>query len=103
MQTSKQFCISIITPFYNAESHIKTCLNSLLKQDFIKPFEIIMVDDSSTDNSQDIIKKHDIPDLQLYSLPKNSGPAAARNLGLKKAKESTYFFLMLTILLHQIY
>ena len=43
---SKQFCVSVIVPFYNAESHIKKCLDVLLNQDFIKPFEIIMVDGS---------------------------------------------------------
>ena len=90
---SKQFCVSVIVPFYNAESHIKKCLDVLLNQDFIKPFEIIMVDDASTDNSRDIVKMHDLPGLRLYSLPSNSGPAAARNLGLKKAKGEYIFFL----------
>ena len=89
----EQFCVSVIVPFYNAESHIKTCLDVLLNQDFIKPFEIIMVDDASTDNSRNIVKMHEFPSLQLYSLPSNSGPAAARNLGLKKAKGEYVFFL----------
>ena len=89
----EQSCISVIVPFYNAESHIKTCLDVLLKQDFIKPFEIIMVDDASTDNSRNIVKMHDFPGLQLYSLSSNSGPAAARNLGLKKAKGEYVYFL----------
>jgi glycosyltransferase involved in cell wall biosynthesis len=52
-----------------------------------------MVDDASTDNSRNIVKMHDFPDLRLYSLPSNSGPAAARNLGLKKAKGEYVFFL----------
>jgi len=90
---SEQFCVSVIIPFYNAQSHIKTCLDILLEQDFIKPFEIIMVDDASTDNSQNIVKKCKFPNLQLYSLPSNSGPAAARNLGLKKARGEYIFFL----------
>ena len=89
----EQYSVSVIVPFYNAESHIKTCLDVLLKQDFIKPFEIIMVDDASTDNSRNIVKMHDFPGLQLYSLPSNSGPAAARNLGLKKAKGEYVYFL----------
>jgi len=55
----KQFCVSVIVPFYNAESHIKTCLDALLKQDFTKPFEIIMVDDGSTDISRNIVKMYD--------------------------------------------
>ena len=90
---SGQFCVSVIVPFYNAEAHIKTCLDVLAKQDFTKPFEIIMVDDASTDNGRNIIKMRDFPGLKSYSLPSNSGPAAARNLGLKKAKGDFVFFL----------
>ena len=89
----EQYSVSVIVPFYNAESHIKTCLDVLLNQDFIKPFEIIMVDDASTDNSRNIVKMHEFPSLQLYSLPSNSGPAAARNVGLNKAKGEYIFFL----------
>ena len=90
---SKQLCISVIVPFYNAESHIKKCLDLLLNQDFIKPFEIIMVDDASTDNSQNIIKMQNSPLIKLYSLPSNAGPSAARNVGLKNAKGEYVFFL----------
>ena len=90
---SEQSCVSVIVPFYNAESYIKTCLDVLLSQDFTKPFEIIMVDDASTDNSRNIVKMHDFPSLRLYSLSSNSGPAAARNFGLKKAKGEYIFFL----------
>ena len=89
----KKPCVSVIVPFYNAKSHIKTCLDVLLNQDFTKPFEVIMVDDASTDNSRNIVKMHDFPSLQLYSLPSNFGPAAARNLGLKKAKGEYIYFL----------
>jgi glycosyltransferase involved in cell wall biosynthesis len=90
---SKQFCVSVIVPFYNAESHIKKCLDVLLNQDFIEPFEIIMIDDASTDNSQNIIKMQNSPLLKLCSLPSNAGPSAARNLGLKTAKGEYVFFL----------
>ena len=90
---SEQFFVSVIIPFYNSESHIKTCLNSLLNQDFIKPFEIIMVDDASTDSSRNIVKMHDVPSLRLFSLPTNSGPAAARNVGLNNAKGKYVYFL----------
>ena len=90
---SEQFCVSVIVPCYNAELHIKKCLDVLLNQDFIKPFEIIMVDDASTDNSQNIIKMQNSPRLKLCSLPSNVGPAAARNIGLKTAKGEYVFFL----------
>ena len=85
--------ISIIVPFYNAEKHIKNFLDTLLTQDFKGTFEIIMVDDASTDNAQKEIKNHNIPLLRLFSLEKNAGQSAARNLGIKNAK-GTYIFFM---------
>ena len=89
----KQISVSIIVPVYNAESHIKRCFDVLLKQDFKESVEIIMVDDASTDNSVDLIKKHNVPNLSLYRLESNSGASAARNVGLKKAI-GEYVYLM---------
>jgi|TARA_B110000037_G_C17082828_1_gene490708 glycosyltransferase involved in cell wall biosynthesis len=88
-----QLAISIIVPFYNAENYIQNCLDVLHGQDFNKSFEVIMIDDASTDKSQNIIKSYNYPGLQLYSLPKNSGPGAARNFGLEKAR-GEYIFLL---------
>ena len=90
---SELFNVSVIVPIYNAESYLKRCIDVLLKQDFNKPFEIIMVDDASTDNSQNIIKMQNSPLLKLCSLPSNAGPSAARNIGLKAAKGEYVFFL----------
>lgn len=91
--TLKTPCISIIIPFYNAQAYIKNCIKVLLNQDLKYSFEIIMIDDASTDKSKKIVKTLDCHNLHLYSLPSNSGPAAARNLGLKKAKGEYIFFL----------
>ncbi len=89
----EQVCVSVIVPFYNSEKYIKNCLSTLLAQDFKKPFEIIMVDDASTDSGEKIIKLHKIPLLQLFSLPSNIGQSAARNIGIKNAK-GKYIFLL---------
>ena len=85
--------ISIIVPFYNSEKHIKNCIDTLVNQNFDGSFEIIMVDDASTDNSQKEIKKYNLPSIKLFSLGVNAGQSAARNLGIKKAK-GTYIFFM---------
>ena len=85
--------ISVIVPFFNAAAHIETCLDILKRQDFPETFEIIMVDDASTDQGLEILGKQDFPDLQICSLLKNSGPAAARNRGLEHAKGEYLFFL----------
>ena len=86
-------CISVIVPFYNASHYIKKCIECLKKQNIKKPFEIIFVNDGSTDNSLDIIKKLCVPNLKLFSLKKNLGPAAARNLGITKSSGNYIFFL----------
>ena len=52
---SSQLYVSIIIPFYNAEIYIKKCLDVLRSQDFNKPFEVIMVDDGSTDASDTVL------------------------------------------------
>ena len=48
--------ISVIIPVYNGEPYIKKCLDVLMKQDFDELYEIIIVDDASTDKSKEIIK-----------------------------------------------
>ena len=78
--------ISIIIPVYNSENTINRCIDSLLKQTY-KNFEIIVINDGSTDKTLKIIndyqKKHN--NIFVYS-QKNSGAGEARNNGLKKAK-----------------
>ena len=49
--------VSVIVPVYNVEKYLSRCLDSLLKQKF-KDYEIIVVNDGSPDNSQDIIDKY---------------------------------------------
>ena len=51
-----QEAISVIIPCYNAELHIKDCLESLLSQNFKRNFEIIVIDDASKDKTVEIIK-----------------------------------------------
>lgn len=49
--------LSVIIPMYNVEEYIGKCLDSVLSQDF-KDFEIIVVDDGSTDNSNSIVREY---------------------------------------------
>ncbi|MCD6434036.1 MAG: glycosyltransferase family 2 protein, partial [Candidatus Diapherotrites archaeon] len=86
--------ISIVVPAYNAEKTIADCINSLLKQTK-KAKEIIVVDDASSDNTAEIVKKiakrH--KEVKLISLKENSGPARARNIGARKAKGEIIVFV----------
>ena len=74
--------VSIIVPMYNAETHIKDCLDSLLGQSY-ESKEIIVVDDGSSDNSAEIVKS--FGNSVKYILQENAGSAVARNTGLDHA------------------
>ena len=89
----EKFCISVIVPVYNGEPFIEKCLKSILDQNFDKSYEIIMINDGSNDKSVELIKKCNFTNLRLHSLPFISGPAAARNEGIKKASGEYVFFL----------
>ncbi|RJR17362.1 MAG: glycosyltransferase [Nitrospiraceae bacterium] len=70
--------VSVIIPAFNAEKTIGRCLDALTKQDYRGEYEIIVVDDGSTDSTPDIVSK--FVKAQLIR-QKNAGPAAARNRG----------------------
>lgn len=79
--------ISIIIPCFNAEAYINKCLSSFEKQSF-RDFEIILINDCSTDNTkQEIqkIKERGTLKIKYIENTKNSGPAASRNTGIKIA------------------
>ena len=90
---SENIAVSIVVPVYNAKIHIKNCIKNLLDQNFKELVEIIMVDDASSDESFDLIKKFKIPNLRLFKLDKNSGASVARNKGIAESK-GEYIYLM---------
>ncbi len=90
---SKTLGLTIIIPVYNAKKYILNCINSILNQNIKTSFEILVIDDASTDNSIDILKELNSPFVKIHSLKLNSGPASARNVGLKMAKGEYIFFL----------
>lgn len=79
--------VSIITPVYNAERFIEETILSIKEQQY-ELFELLLIDDHSTDNSLEIISKHSREDsrIKILQTPHNSGAAVARNVGLKNAK-----------------
>lgn len=82
---------SVIIPLFNKESYIESTLNSVINQTF-KDFEIIIVNDGSTDKSLREVKKINDPRIKIYS-NKNNGLAYSRNYGIKKAS-SNYLALL---------
>ncbi len=85
--------ISVIIPVYNSENYIAECLESILNQSF-QNFEVICVDDGSTDSSLSILNDYANIDsrIKVFSL-KKSNAGAARNYGLKKAVGKYLSFL----------
>lgn len=86
--------ISIIIPTYNEEKDIKKCLESLMKQS-LTDFEIIVVDDGSTDQTVAVINSLVTNHYSLITLlhQKHLGPGAARNLGAKEASGEILIFV----------
>jgi len=78
--------VSIIIPAWNAEETILRALDSAQSQT-INDVEIIVIDDGSTDSTADLVKSRALfdPRIQLHRIEKNSGPAAARNVGISRA------------------
>ncbi len=85
--------VSIIVPVYNAEKGIRRCVDSILGQEFTD-FELLLVDDGSTDGSPAILDAYAAADQRVTVIHKpNSGVSATRNLALGKAKGTYIQFL----------
>lgn len=78
--------ISIIVPIYNVEIYLEKCINSILNQT-LSDFELIMVNDGSTDRSGEICNKYEMMDSRIKIIhKKNGGLSSARNAGLDVAR-----------------
>lgn len=85
--------VSIIIPVYNKEKYIGKTLESVVNQSF-KNYEVIVINDGSTDNSLSIIEEYSkrYSQIQVHTIP-NGGVSNARNIGLKYAKGEWIQFL----------
>ena len=86
--------ISIITPSFNSAEFIESTVNSVIAQTY-QNWEMIIVDDNSTDNSVEVIKRLSQKDdrIKLIKLDENSGAAVARNTAIENAKGDFLAFL----------
>ncbi len=84
--------VSIIIPVYNGEQYIDRCMGCIKRQTY-RDFEVILVNDGSTDSSMDMCKKYtEEGGVHLIS-QRNMGSGAARNTGLRNAKGSYIYFM----------
>lgn len=85
--------LSIIIPVYNLEDHIGKCLDSILSHNF-SDFEIIVIDDGSSDNSLSICRSYSQKDSRIIVLQQpNAGVSIARNVGINSAKGEYLCFI----------
>lgn len=84
---------SVVVPLYNKGPHIARAIHSVLDQTF-PDFELIIVNDASTDTSMEEVAKFDDPRISVFHRPSpGPGPSPARNLGIKEAKADWIAFL----------
>lgn len=85
--------LSVIIPVYNVEQYLRECLDSVFSQDF-KDFEVICVNDGSTDSSGEILAEYQAVQNNMITITQsNSGQSCARNSGLKKVTGDYIYFL----------
>lgn len=86
--------ISVIVPVYQAETHLKKCVESVSKQTF-SDWELLLIDDGCTDNSPAICDQYAAKDdrIRVFHKEKNAGVSEARNLGLREARGKYIAFL----------
>ena len=85
--------ISVIIPVYNVESYLEECVDSVLAQTY-KAFEILLIDDGSTDSSGDICDRYASENASVRVIHKeNGGLSSARNCGLDNASGDCVLFL----------
>ena len=86
----KEFKFSIVMPIYNVEEYLENAINSVINQTigFENNIQLILVNDGSPDNSDEICKKYKekYPENIVYVIKENGGISSARNEGFKHAK-----------------
>ena len=92
--TTQTILISVIIPAFNCEATIGRCLQSLIDQTLFKNLEILVIDDGSTDRTCEIVESFAIQNTEIHLVKQtNSGPAAARNRGLDRARGEFFSFV----------
>ena len=84
--SKEDYDLSIIIPVYNAEKYIKKCLDSVVNQNTKYKYQIILINDGSTDNSHNILEEYRNKYNNIFIInEKNSGISVARNNGIRAA------------------
>jgi len=84
--------VSVIIPTYNRAEFLKIAIESVLNQTF-KEFELLIIDDGSTDNTKDIVNSFNDEKIRYIHYTENQGPSYARNIGIKNSQSNFIAFL----------
>lgn len=84
--------VSVVITTHNRKYEVRRALEDVYKQT-VQPYEIILIDDASTDETKDYLEKFRFDRLQYIRLEQQQGPGAARNTGIKRAKGNYIAFL----------
>lgn len=98
-----QLSFSIIIPVYNRPDEVDALLKSLSKQNYNQPFEIIIVEDGSSNNCIDIVHQFSTHLDIKYFLKENTGAGKSRNFGMTQAKGNYYIILDSDVIVPQNY
>ena len=90
----EHIAISVIVPIYNTKTFLPECLDSILAQDIQVPYEVLLVDDGSTDGCSEICDAYAAKDTRIRVFhQENQGLSAARNTGIDAARGRYYAFV----------
>lgn len=88
--------VSVVVPVFNGHPFLARCLDAIYASSF-RRFEVIVVNDASTDDSADIARSRG---ARVISLPVQSGPGGARNCGVREARSPIVFFVDADVVIH---
>lgn len=95
MINREKYLISVIIPLYNSERYISETIESVINQTY-QNWELIVIDDYSTDSSREIVKEYEKKDTRIRLIESETnfgGPARPRNIGIENAKGKYIAFL----------
>ena len=98
-----ELSFSFIIPVYNRPNEIRELLESLQTQTFGRPFEIVIVEDGSTESSAEVVREFERELSISYYQKKNTGPGDSRNYGMRKALGNYFIILDSDCILPKIY